>query len=295
MIPPPSFVIRNSIHSTTTDNVDGISFFPEENGVESIGNVASRNTRNYEPGKVHTGDSTKGRHTPAIVQLFQAKEGAYMLDFECANDPFISIIYSTKDKDDANNYESYIDENAWGHLLVYSELVGKPISKDKNGYVKRSIPVVNSARDTNASSFILLEDDAKEVSRTLLDVGRLFEWCFVIDKVHEGKIQWNDVRSCLSTVRKCVPFTNHDGLVQQVANAITFHQYYVFAKMLERHIESSVPTEFSKSDDAQMADVFPSFDSISNVEKEIEVCSSWICDCINHSIISPPNINSLPS
>lgn len=274
MIHHPSFVIQNSIHSTT-NNVDGVSSSPEENEVESTGNVASRNTRNYEPSPF----------IPAIVHLVQDKEGAYMLDFACENDTFISNIYSTKNKDDANNY-AYIDENALGHLLVYSELVDKPITKDKNDYLKRSLTAVNSARDTNASSFVLLVDDAKEVSRTLLDISRLFACCFVIDKVCEGNLQWNDVRSCLSTVRRCVPFTNHDGLLRQVANAITFHQFHVFAKMLERHIESSAQTEFPKSDD-----LFPSFDSMSNTEKTIEVCSSWICDCIKHSIISPPNNN----
>jgi hypothetical protein len=158
MMPPPSFVIRNSVHTTTTDDivvgVPPIDGHAGEDGVKQIGDV------------VESSMSIRPPSVPVVVQLVQATEGAYMLDFDFANDTLIANIISKKDEDNPNNDETYIDEEAWEHLLAYSELVGKPISIDKNELeVKHPHNVVSPALSTNASSFVLLKDVAKE-SRT---------------------------------------------------------------------------------------------------------------------------------
>ena len=267
MMPPPSFVIRNSVHTTTTDDivvgVPPIDGHAGEDGVKQIGDVDESNM------------SIRPPSVPVVVQLVQATEGAYILDFDFANDTLIAKIISKKDEDNPNNDETYIDEEAWEHLLAYSELVGKPISIDKNELeVKHPHNVVSPALSTNASSFVLLKDVAKEVTHTLLDAGRLFAWHVAIDAINEGKLQWKDIRSYLSIVRKCIPFaTQCDGLPRPDANTITFYQFVVLARMMERQIESFVPILEVPEPDANMSDIFPPFDSISQTEMEIEVCS----------------------
>ncbi len=129
---------------TTTDNGSVVHCSLDENEVESVGNVASsNNNNNYDPPPF----------IPAVVQLIEAKEGAYMLDFESTHD---SNMFAKK-----ANSEAYIDRTAWIHLLAYSEFAGKPITRENIELeLKHPLNIVNLSLDTKISSFVSLDDDA---------------------------------------------------------------------------------------------------------------------------------------
>jgi hypothetical protein len=285
VISPSSFVVRSAIHANVINSGDAnvahvVDRNGEEDGEESSENVASTNS-NCD---LHTFIPTP------VVQLVQANEGAYMLDFDCAIDSSATNIIAKKE-----NNETYIDLKAWEHLLAYSELVGKPITKGQDEVeFKHPLNVMNSVLEMNASTFVLLDDDAEEVAHTLLDIGRLFAWPVLRDATNLGKLHWKDVRSSLSIVRKGVPFATHDGLLRHAANAITFHQFVVFARMIEAHIESFAPkSDVPDQGDALMSDIFPPFDSIiSRTEKEVEVCSYWNA-IASYCFITSSNHNSI--
>lgn len=258
MIQPPFFIIRNSIHS-------------KPNGDDQLVSCTERREEDDESSDSNTADDENNLPISpvAIVHLVEISENQYMLDL--ANDTFIANFLTENEIDNEERSscegddKTYVDGRAWKHLSQYSELVGKPISDD--------IPTTTSAN--NDTSFILLENNVKDVIYTLLSIDRLFAWQTLVDARERGHLSWKDIRTFLAVVRSNIPFMTHDGLLKHVVNThLTFHQFVAFSRLVDEHLECIGQMSTDVPVDINIDDIFPTFDSMTQEEKKIELLAS---------------------
>mmetsp|Transcript_23779 Transcript_23779/g.49764 ORF Transcript_23779/g.49764 Transcript_23779/m.49764 type:complete len:866 (+) Transcript_23779:73-2670(+) len=276
-IPPPFFVIRNAIHSSSGIN--------DEVNLPDVDNPGENDK--LEENEDEDEDQNDELTSVPIVHLVEAPRGMYMLDFCHENESFMADFLAENEMRECNNKSgdehTYVDGKAWRHLEAYSILVGEPIVAKGNNdeeVLKEGLCLnLNSGvkNDQHEGYFILLEDAVKDVIHTLLPIDSLFQWNNLVDARNQGNLQWKDIRTFLSEVRNRVPFLTSDGVLRRVVNThITFHQFVAFSRLVESYLKFIATSMTSQVGvpDVKIYDIFPSFDSMAPEEQIIELLAS---------------------
>ena len=282
------FVIRNSRHSIRgNDPSTGRAVSPTE---------APHNDRTSDADERRDVDEASQRDTSSlpIVRLVEAPRGAYALDFRDARRSFLAAFLAEHavgggddaavttrpragavddDDDDDDDVETYVEGRAWRHLEHFGLLVGRPIEQRTDDGGRRRREQLDPRYE---GSFVLLEDDVRDVVHALLSLDALFSWPVLADARRRGRLRWRDIRACLSRARRGVPFlTPREGILRHVVRThLTFHQFVAFSRLLERHLESMDDTPPPPTvAEIKIRDLFPSFADLAPDEQVLEVRS----------------------
>mmetsp|Transcript_15173 Transcript_15173/g.32807 ORF Transcript_15173/g.32807 Transcript_15173/m.32807 type:complete len:857 (+) Transcript_15173:228-2798(+) len=205
-------VVRNSRHSSALALVDNGSSDGEE--------AKTKNEPNDGSECNDDDDSIHHRTSIPIVRLVEVPQGMYKLDFlDSSNDDFVASFVSTK---------TYLAQSDWNNLHTFASLLGKA------DILKQP---ANSSPD-QPPSFLLLEDDVREVIHTFLPLEKLFSWNVLVEARQRGDLTWRYLRGVISQVRANVPFLTKDGLILH----LTFHQFVALARLIHHHLETIAKT-----------------------------------------------------
>lgn len=263
-VPPPFFVIRNSIHSSQGEKIADAE--PVKWADEKESECSPSKEKPNE-------DADRTDASLPIVRLVEVPRGMYALDFESDEHSFLyGFLAENQIGGNRAASGSYVDGRAWRHLEAYGLLVGAPVARGDGDVTERDL-CLSSGIDKHEGSFVLLEDVVKDAIHTLLPIDRLFSWDTLVEARGRGELRWKDIRMFLKQVRDCVPFLTHDGVLKRVVNThLTFRQFVAFSRLVESHLEMTVASPPAAVPNVKIYDIFLSFDSMSPEEQRIEVC-----------------------